>query len=138
MAPAIDLYFAPDSVTHGAVVWDNTDGGPVRVVVNFNQNVAHAHVAGDFQSSDVAVTSEEAEVIIDLSQFKPDTLPAVHASADLVFALKKSDGTTANVTLYRMRYAGLTTMEQARDTVSSSGARFIYNPAGTGKDMFTA
>lgn len=133
----IDLYFAPKSVTHGTVVWDNTDGGPVRVVVNFNQNVEHAHVAGDFQNSDVAITSEEAEVIIDLSQFKPDTLPAVHASANLVFALKTSAGTTTDVTLYRMKYAGLTTMEQAQDTVSASGARFVYDAAGSEKDMFT-
>ena len=133
----IDLYFAPNSVTHGTVVWDNTDGGIVRVVVNFTQNVVHAHVAGDFQNSDVAITSEEAEVLIDLSQFKPDTLPAVHASANLVFAMKKSNGNTDSVTLYRMKYVGLTTMEQARDTVSSSGARFVYDAAGGEKNMFT-
>jgi len=138
MAPLIDLYFAPNSVTHGAVVWDNTDGGPVRVVANLTQNVVHAHVAGDFQNSDVAVTNEETEVIIDLSQFKPDTLPVANASADLVFSLKKSDGTAGAITLYRMKYVGLTTMEQARDSVSSSGARFVYNAAGTEKDMFTA
>lgn len=138
MAPVIDLYFAPTSVTHGAVVWDNTDGGPVRIVTNTNQNVVHAHVAGDFQSSDVAITSEESEVIIDLSQFKPDTLPTSGAEADLVFALKKSDGTSGSVTFYRMKYAGLTTMEQSSDNVSSSAARFIYNAAGSEKDMFTA
>ena len=138
MAPLIDLFFAPVSVTHGAVVWDNTDGGPVRIVANLNQNVVHAHVAGDFQNSDVAITNEETEVIIDLSQFKPDSLPAVNASADLVFALKKSDGTSGALTLYRMKYAGITTMEQSRDNVSSSGARFVYDAAGTEKDMFTA
>lgn len=138
MAPLIDLYFAPVSVTHGAVVWDNTDGGPVRLVGTFNQNIVNAFVAGDFQTSDTAITNETFELIVDLSQFKPDTLPTQNAEADLVFALKKSDGTSGALTLYRMKYAGLTNMEQGRDNVSASGARFVYNAGGTEKSVFTA
>ena len=138
MAPLIDLYFAINTVTHDTVVWDNTDGGPVRIVVNSNQNVVNAFVAGDFQTSDVAITSEETEVLIDLSQFKADTLPTAGAEANLVVNMKKSDNTNTDVTLYRMKYAGLTTLEQGRDSVSSSAARFIYNAGGTNKDIFTA
>ena len=138
MAPLIELYFAPDSVTHGAVVWDNTDGGPVRIAGTFTQNVVSAFVAGDFQTSDVAITNETFEMLIDLSQFTPDTLPARNAENSLVFAMKKSDGTNASVTLYRMKYVGLTNIEQGRDSVSSSAARFVYSAGGTEKDVFTA
>jgi len=138
MAPLLDRYFSIISITHGAVVWDNSDGGQVRIVANVSQNVVHSHVAGDFQNSDVAVTYEETEAIVDLSQFKPDTLPAVNATADLVLSLKDSAGSPAAFTLYRMKYVGLTTMEQSRDAGSTSGVRFVYNAGGSEKDMFTA
>lgn len=133
----LPLTYAVNSVTHGAVVWNNSDGGPIRVVVTPNANVVRANVAGDYYDSDVAVTREETEILVDLSEFEPTSTPTVGAEDELVLSLKESDGTSTTVTLYRCKYVGLTNMEQTRDSVSASAARFVYNAGGTEKDIFT-
>ena len=134
---ALDITYAANSVTFGATVWDSTDGGPIRVQVVTTTNVVHTHVAGDFQSSDAALTNQTTEVLVDLSQFTPDTLPTINDENSIVLSLKKSDGTAETETLYRCKYAGLTNQEQTRDNASTSAARFIYNAGGTEKDIYT-
>jgi len=134
---ALSITYAANSVTFGAVVWDGTDGGPIRVQVQTTTNAVPVHVAGDFQVSDIALTNQTTEVLVDLAQFTPDTLPTIGAEDSIVLALKKSDGTEASETLYRCKYAGLTNQEQSRDNASTSAARFVYNAGGTEKDIYT-
>lgn len=116
------MTYAPVSVTHGAVAWDSDDGRPTLVEVRPTTNVVTPHVAGDVQVSDVAVTNQVVEVIVGLSEFAP-TEPTLGAQADLVCVLKLSDGTTTSKTLYRCKYAGLTTLSASRSAAMSSSIR---------------
>jgi hypothetical protein len=120
------------------VVWDNADGGPIRVQIVTNTNVVQPHVAGDFQVSDTALTSETVEVLVDLSMVTPASMPTKNDEQTLTLALKKSDNTNASLPLYRCKYVGLTNQEQSRDNPSASTARFAYNAGGTEKDIYTA
>ena len=131
------ITYAPVSFAHGSTTWDADDGMPLRVVVNFNTNVVETHVAGDIQTTDVAVTNQTVEVLVDLTEFTPTSLPTLADEQNIVLTLKLSDGTTTTETLYRCKYAGLTTQEQGRDGASASAARFVYNAGGTEKDIFT-
>lgn len=131
-----NMTYAPVSVTIGLLVWDNSDGRPTLVEVRPTTNVVTPHVAGDVQTSDVAVTSQVFEVIVGLAEFAP-TEPTLGAQEDIAVVLKLSDTTTETKTLYRCKYAGLTNLSQPRDDNAVAEARFVYNAGGTEKDIFT-
>ena len=114
------ITYAPVSFAHGSTTWDADTGKTLRVVVNHNTNVVETHVAGDLQTTDVAVTNQTVEVLVDLAEFTPSALPTLADEQNIVLTLKLSDGTTTTETLYRCKYAGLTTQEQGRDGASAS------------------